>query len=61
MTIEQFIDVLCLGPRGVYLALAPIQCFIVDSKAPESPDSKSAGYQAVTLGEIELFMFEKKS
>ena len=46
-----------LGPRGVYLALASIQCFIVVSIAPESPDSKSAGCKAVTLGEIELFKF----
>ena len=46
-----------LGPRGVYLALASIQCFIVVSIAPESPDSKSAGCKAVTLGEIELFTF----
>ena len=49
-----------LGPRGVYLALASIQCFIVVSKAPESPDSKSAGCKDVTLGEIELITFEKK-
>ena len=49
-----------LEPRGVYLALASIQCFIVVSKAPESPDSKSAGCKAVTFGEIELFTFEKK-
>ena len=49
-----------LGPRGVYLALASIQCFIVVSKAPESPDSKSARCKDVTLGEIELFPFEKK-
>ena len=46
-----------LGTRGVNLALASIQCFIVDSIAPESLDSKSAGCRAVTLGEIELFMF----
>ena len=39
-----------LGPRGVYLALASIQCFIVVSIASESPDSKSAGCKAVTLG-----------
>ena len=49
-----------LGPRGVYLALASIQCFIVVSKAPESPDSKSARCKDVTFGEIELFTFEKK-
>ena len=49
-----------LGPRGVYLALASIRCFIVVSKAPESPDSKSARCKAVTFGEIELFTFEKK-
>ena len=46
-----------LGPKGVYLALVSIQCFIIVSIAPESPDSKSAGCKAVTLGEIELFMF----
>ena len=46
-----------LGPRGVYFTLASIQCFIVVSIAPESPDSKSAGCKAVTLGEIELFTF----
>ena len=46
-----------LGPRGEYLALGSIQCFIVVSIAPESPDSKSAGCEAVTLGEIELFTF----
>ena len=48
------------GPKailGLNLALASIQCFIVDSIAPESPNSKSAGCKAVTLGEIELFMF----
>ena len=47
------------GPKailGLNLALASIQHFIVDS---EAPDSKSAGCQAVTFGEIELFMFEK--
>ena len=45
------------GPEaifGVNLALASIQCFIVVPIAPESPDSKSARCQAVTLGEIEL-------
>ena len=31
--------------------------FIVVSIAPEPPDSKSAGCQAVTPGEIELFAF----
>ena len=46
-----------LGPRGVYLALASIQCFIVDSIAPESHDSKSACCKAVTLREIELLTF----
>ena len=48
------------GPKGhlrVNLALASIQCFIVDSIAPESPDFKSAGSKNVTLGEIELLMF----
>ena len=48
------------GPKailGLNLALASIQCFIVDSIAPESPDSKSAGCKDVTLGEIELLMF----
>ena len=48
------------GPKailGLDLALASIQCFIVDSIAPESPDSKSAGCKAVILGEIELFTF----
>ena len=38
-----------LGPRGIYLALAAIQCFIVVSIAPESPDSKSVGCQAGSL------------
>ena len=42
---------------GLNLALASIQCFIVDSIAPESPDSKSARCKDVTLGEIELLMF----
>ena len=46
-----------LGPGGVYLALASIQCFILVSIAPESPDSKSARCEAATLGEIELFTF----
>ena len=46
-----------LGPRRLYLALASIQCFIIDSIAPESPDSKSAGCKAVTFGEIELLTF----
>ena len=46
-----------LGPRGVYLALASIQCVINFSIAPESLNSKSAGCKAVTLGEIELFTF----
>ena len=46
-----------LGPRGLYLALASIQCFIIDSIAPESLDSKSAGCKAVTFGEIELLTF----
>ena len=48
------------GPKailGLNLALASIQCFIVYSIAPESPDSKSARCKAVTLGEIELFTF----
>ena len=48
------------GPKailGLNLALASIQCFIVDSIAPESPDSKSARCKDVTLGEIELLMF----
>ena len=44
---------------GVNLALGSIQCFIVDSIAPESLDSKSAGCQAVTLGEIELLTFKE--
>ena len=43
-----------LGPRGVYLVLASIQCFILVSIAPESPDSKSAGCEAVTLREIDV-------
>ena len=42
---------------GVNLALGSIQCFIIVSIAPESPNSKSAGCQSVTLGEIELFTF----
>ena len=48
------------GPKALFrvnLALASIQCFFIDSIAPESPDSKSAGCKAVTFGEIELFMF----
>ena len=48
------------GPKailGLNLALASIQCFIVDSIASESPDCKSARCKAVTLGEIELFTF----
>ena len=52
--------VIVRGPKanlGLNLALASIQCFIVDSIAPESPDSKSAGCKAVTFGEIELFTF----
>ena len=52
--------VIVRGPKtilGLNLALASIQCFIVDSIAPESPDSKSARCKAVTLGEIELFTF----
>ena len=44
-----------LGTRGVYLAVAYIQCFIVVIIAPETPDSKSAKCKAVTLGEIELY------
>ena len=44
-----------LGPRGVYLALGSIQCFILVSIAPESSDSKSARCQAVTPWKIELF------
>ena len=43
------------GPKanlGLNLALASIQCFIVDSIAPESPDSKSARCKAVTLRKI---------
>ena len=35
--------------------LVSIQCLILVSIAPESPDFKSAGCQPVTLGEIELF------
>ena len=48
------------GPKaifGVNLALGSIQCFVLVSIAPESPDSKSAECQAVTLGEVELFTF----
>ena len=41
----------------VNLALGSIQCFILVSIAPESPDSKSGKYQVVTLGEIELLTF----
>ena len=39
------------------LALASMQSFIIVSIAPESPDSNSARCQAVTLGELELFLF----
>ena len=42
-------------------ALASIQCFVVVSTAPESPDSKSARCQAVTLKEIVLFSFKERS
>ena len=49
-----------LGTRGVYLALGLIQCFILVSIAHESPDSKSVGCQAVTLGEISYSCFKKK-
>ena len=35
---------------GVNLAFGSIQCFILVSIAPESPDFKSAKCQAVTLG-----------
>ena len=48
------------GPKailGLNLALASIQCFIVDSIAPECLDSKSAECKDVTLGEIVLIMF----
>ena len=41
--------------RGIYLALV----FHV-SIAPESPDFKSAGCKAVTLGQLEIFTFYKK-
>ena len=50
------------GAVGVNLTLGSIQCFIVDSIAPESPNSKSARCQALTLGEIELsYVLRKKS
>ena len=52
--------VIVRGPKALFrvnLTLASIQCFIVGSVAPESLDSKSAGCEAVTLGEIELFTF----
>ena len=42
---------------GVNLALGSIKCFIIDPIAPESVDFKSAGCEAVTLGDIELFKF----
>ena len=51
------------GPKailGVNLALGSILLlflYIAISIAPESTDSKSAGCQAATLGEIELFTF----
>ena len=48
------------GPKaifGVNRALGSIQCFFVDSIAPEPPNLVSAGCQTVTIGEIELFTF----
>ena len=35
--------------------MGPYNVYIVDSIASESLDSKSAGCQAVTIGEIESF------
>ena len=39
---------------------ASIQCFILVSIAPESPDSKFAKCKAVTLGLIELSTFQER-
>ena len=53
-------SLLVRGPKailGLNLALASIQCFIVDPISPESPHSKSAKCKDVTLGEIELLLF----
>ena len=52
--------VIVRGPKALFrvnLALASIQCFIIDSIAPGSPASKSARCKAITLWEIELFTF----
>ena len=44
----------------VSLALVSILCFIVVSIAPESLNSESAKYLAVTSGKIELFTFYER-
>ena len=50
------------GPKAIFwvnldLESIHIKCFIIDS---ESPDSKSARCQVVTLGIFELFTFSEK-
>ena len=46
--------------QEVGLAGASIQCLILVSIAPESPDSKFAKCKAVTLGLIELSRLKKE-